>query len=151
MRATLRRIHDGDIEAICSNPRAADVREMEAVGKTFEDAVVESVRISDWVACGVLDGRPVFLFGVAPLSFLSGRGVPWLLASAELDGAERLFLRTCAGVVAAMRETYPRLINVVDARNTRTIRWLGWLGFQINREPVAVNGRPFHVFHLGEN
>lgn len=147
MRAELRPIRDGDIEAICANPRQACVAEMRRMGCSFEDALVESVRRSDWTACGVVDGAPVCLFGVAPGSVLSGRGVPWMLAGAGLDRAEIPFLRRSRPVRDAMLATYPHLCNVVDARNTRTIRWLDWLGFRINREPVSVNGHPFLVFH----
>lgn len=148
MKVVLRPIEDGDIEALCADPRPACVAEMTALGSTFEDALVESVRRSDWTGCATVDGAPVCLFGVAPGSVLSGLGVPWMLGGAGLDRAEVAFLRRSRPVADAMLATYPRLVNVVDAENRRTIRWLKWLGFRFDDAPVYVRGHPFHVFRL---
>lgn len=151
MKASLRPVRDGDLEVLCANPRPACVAEMRRLGTTFEDALVDSVRRSDWVAAGCIDDVPVCLFGVAPVSMLGGLGAPWLLASCGFDRRDVEFLRemlpACHRVMDAMLATYPRLLNVVDARNARTIRWLGWMGFTFAPAPVVVRGHPFRVFH----
>jgi hypothetical protein len=39
------------------------------------------------------------------------------------------------------------LENVVDARNTKSIRWLRRMGFEVlPAAPLGVEGRPFHLF-----
>ncbi len=149
MKSVLRPLQPGDIEAICANPRAADVREMQAQGKEFEEALRESVELSDLLGVGELDGVPVCIFGLAMGSYISGLGVPWMLAAEGLDRADFAFARRCLAVVRAMRARYPRLVNVVDARSRRTIAWLRWVGFHIHQEPVRVNGYRFHVFSIG--
>ena len=46
-----------------------------------------------------------------------------------------------------MLREFPVLRNVVDARNTVSIRWLVWLGFTIGTpQPMGVRGLPFIPF-----
>jgi hypothetical protein len=153
MKCALRWLEAGDVEALVADPRPADVREMQAMGTTFEAALTDSVRLSDWVAVGTVDDVPVCAFGVAPASVLGGLGVPWLLGTSALDrggvALARDFLPASRRAVDAMAATYPRLINVIDARNTRAIRWLRWLGFTFDESPVPIGGHRFHVFRWG--
>ena len=48
-----------------------------------------------------------------------------------------------------MHEVHPVLRNVVDARNTVSIRWLEWLGFTLGTpQPMGVCGLPFIPFEM---
>lgn len=148
MRAWIRESLPGDLEAVVADARPADVAEMAALGFDFETALRASVERSHWTATGILDGRPLCLFGVAPGSLLSGVGVPWMLGTRRMEqrAVQLPFLRASRRVVAAMLATYPVLTNVVDARNTLAIGWLRWLGFEFDPAPVAVRGQQFHIF-----
>ena len=43
---------------------------------------------------------------------------------------------------------YRLLQNHVDARNTEAVRWLGWLGFEMDPAlPFGPDQLPFHRFH----
>lgn len=150
MTPELRDAQEGDIEAMLPTMRAADVAEMAALGKTVEEALRDSLRVSDWTMTGLVDGAPVCMFGVAGVSVLGGIGAPWMLATDGLEAAQVPFLRACRPVVQAMRASYPRLINVVDERNTVARRWLRWLGFRFDLPPMDFNGQAFLPFRLGE-
>jgi len=44
---------------------------------------------------------------------------------------------------------YSHLENWVDARNTKAINWLRWLGFTVHDPvPFGVAGLPFHRFDM---
>jgi len=149
LKAEIRAAVAGDIDAIVADIRPADVAEMEALGTTPERALREGLALSDWSATGTLDDVPVCMFGVGCHSVMGGIGRPWMLAANGLERAQVPFLRACRPVVRAMQDSYPRLINVVDARNTTAIRWLRWLGFKFDIGRQIVGGQEFVGFRLG--
>ena len=87
------------------------------------------------------------MFGVAPVSVLGGVGSPWLIGTGAIADVSRQFVRECRGYVDQMHNVYPELVNFVDTRNAASIRWLRWLGFEI-QDPVefGINGEMFHPF-----
>ncbi|MGQ0585441.1 MAG: hypothetical protein ACT4O6_26165 [Reyranella sp.] len=140
-----------DADSLGVRLRAADIEEIRtASGLAPVEALRRSYDFSTHVwAVRDLDGSPIALWGVGPLSLIQGRGCPWLLAS---DGFEQLGLdiaRLSRPLVVSMRTLYPRLENHIDARQTKAVRWLSWLGFTID-SPTAwgVEGRPFHRFWM---
>lgn len=95
------------------------------------------------------DGEPVAVFGVAPVSLISGIGTPWLLGTERVFAFPGVLIREGRRYLQAMRNVYPSLANHVDARNVKSIRWLKHLGFTIGEpEPYGVAGLPFYPFHL---
>lgn len=150
MIPVIRPYKPGDVEAIVANPRLADVAEMEALGFTFEKALRQSVDMADWTACGTIDGEPVCMFGVAPVNLLGGIGAPWMLGSQALDAYAVPLLRHSDRVTEAMLLTYPRLVNLVDERNKKTIRWLRWLGFKFDEDAYDIGAHRFRIFRLGD-
>lgn len=135
---------------LCANAREADVREFAALGETVESALSDGLRLSSFVWTGLADGEVLCIFGVASQSMLSGDGVPWMVGSKLLDKHAWGFLPRSRMVVGHMLNIYPHLENYVDARNTRAIRWLRWLGFTIHDpEPYGLQGELFHRFEMG--
>jgi len=132
---------------VASRPRSADVEELWAAGRlTPLEAVQMGQRFGE-AYIGMVDGEPVCAFGVTPISALSGLGAPWMVGSTALDAHFRGFLRGCGPVVRAMLSQWPRLVNYVDARNLRAVKWLKWLGFSILPPvPYGHDGLPFHPF-----
>lgn len=149
MTCSIREARPEDVPVIVADARTADVAEMAALGVSVEQALAEGLARSDWALTGCVDSVPVCMFGVAPVSILNGEGAPWMLATNGLDRVQLTFLRLCRPVVRCMQASYPRLMNVVDARNTMAIRWLRWLGFQFDPNNVQIGGHAFRVFRLG--
>ncbi|MCF8533120.1 MAG: hypothetical protein K9G48_08965 [Reyranella sp.] len=140
-----------DVTRLGPNLRASDVEEVraasglgaiEALGRSFG----HSTHV--WVVRDI-DGQPLALWGVGPLSLVEGRGCPWLLAAEAFDALGRDIARLSRPLLAGMRALYPRLENHVDARHAKSVRWLKWLGFTIEpASPWGVENRPFHRFWI---
>lgn len=144
---------DADSLGVCL--RAADVEEIRAAsGLAPLEALRRSYDFSTHVWAvrdpgGQPIAAPIALWGVGPLSLIEGRGCPWLLASDAFEQLGSDIARLSRPLVAGMRTLYPRLENRIDARHTKAVRWLSWLGFAI--DPAAswgVEGRPFHRFWM---
>lgn len=130
--------------------RASDCAEVWATGRhTPAEALRLSVDVSVASVAALADGVPFAIFGVAARSLMSDTGVPWLLGSDDLVTHRRPFLRHGRVFVSAMLDIFPHLENYVDARNTTSIEWLRWLGFDIlPAEPFGVYRLPFHRFEM---
>lgn len=137
------------IESMAARARKADVDELlAAAGKTPAQAMEDGLRISLEAWVGTADGEPFCMFGLASPALLAGSGVPWMVGTVDLDRHAKVFLRHCRPVVAHWAESFD-LWNYVDARNTRAVRWLRWLGFTIHpSEPHGLQGLPFHRFDM---
>ena len=130
--------------------RQADREEVEALtGRDPREALVESVARSASAWAGLADGELVCLFGVVPMTLVGVTGIPWLLGAESVTRYGRPFLRRNRAWLREMRHAFPVLRNVVDARNTVSIRWLEWLGFTLGTpQPMGVRGLPFIPFEM---
>lgn len=145
----IRPLREGDIEALLANMRQPDRDEVEAAGQDVENGVISSVQMSAMCWAAEINGRLACLFGVAPISLLGGVGAPWLLGTDVLDRHPRALIRNTGPYLDAMRSAFPHLVNYVDARNTRSIRWLKALGFRFQpAQPYGPRGFAFHRFEM---
>lgn len=135
-----------EVNRLAHRMRAADVREVEAVGSTPKRALVRGLKGSTLVWTAWLDGRPVAMFGVAPLNVMTGRGSIWMLGTDEVPKGARELLRQGPAFLAGMHAEFPRLENAVAADNLAAIRLLRALGFAIEDEIVHIGGVPFRRF-----
>lgn len=91
--------------------------------------------------------------GVAVDPEQADAGLIWMVGTREIDRRPLEFLRASrawmAGEGRSHEPGWARLHNIVDARNTRHMDWLCWLGFEIDPEPQphGADGLPFHGFH----
>ncbi len=137
-------------DALTLSLRRADRDEVEALtGRDARAVLVESVEKSASAWAGLADGKLVCLFGVVPMTLTGVTGIPWLLGSDQVAAYSREFLRRNKGYVQTMLKDFPVLTNVVDARNTVSIRWLRWLGFTLGEPlPMGPLGLPFIPFRM---
>lgn len=138
------------IEAMEPHVRQADIEELRAAGgNTPGEAMREGLRMSMEAWIGLVDGEPICCFGVNAVSLLGRSGVPWMIGTDRIDRHAAGFLRRCRPVVQGWSESFDLLWNYVDARNTRAIRWLRWLGFEIlPAQAYGLLGLPFHRFEM---
>ena len=91
---------------------------------------------------------------MAPLggNLLGDTGVPWALGTDAMHRHRRVLVRWAPSYIRTMLAIYPRLINMVHARNVEAVRWLRRAGFVVH-PPVAHigTGEPFSVFEMGES
>lgn len=146
--AELVRLEQGHIDDLLAGVRVSDRIESEALGLTIEQGLRQSLQFSREAWAGVHDGSLLCVLGVASTSLLGG-SQPWLIGHERLDQHARAFARASRGVARDWSGRYGALSNVVDARNTRTIRWLRWVGFAIQPAvPTGPKGIPFHPFYM---
>jgi hypothetical protein len=139
------------IPFIAGSIREADKSELWAAACLSPEAALwKSLSSSSMAWTGLYDSLPVCMFGVASGSELAGVGLPWMIGTQELDRLAITFLRRNKSKIQEMLDIYPRLMNYVDDRNKKAIRWLKWLGFIIG-EPVPFGpfNMPFRPFEMG--
>lgn len=136
--------------ALAPEVRQADADEVWAAEhKTPEQALLHGVADSSDPRAGLVNGRVVCVFGVGQLTLASDWGIPWMLASAEVEQHARAFLRMNIAYVREIRSQYRMLLNYVDARNIMAVRWLRWLGFRVKPAvPYGIDELPFHLFDM---
>ena len=88
--------------------------------------------VASWCALKLPERRPLCAFGVMPIGgVLSGTGSPWFLSTPELRQYAVRFLKDCDKYLGLMLDIFPVLIETVDARHERGIKWIRWLGFEL--------------------
>jgi hypothetical protein len=136
------------IRPLAANMRQADVDEVFASGgQSPAGALSYSIRHSSHAWTGLIDGKPVLMFGIVDANILTGTGVPWLLATPEIETRQREFLKRSIGFRDQLLGRYSVLRNFVDVRNVVSIRWLTWLGFKL-LDRVEMRGHEFRLFEL---
>lgn len=136
-----------DVLNISKELRSDDVNELyAATGNTPVVALLESYlypNTATWVAS--IDDKPAIIFGVT-LSPIGG--VPWLLATPQIEKAPISFLRGCREWYKLFLHQYGELRNFVDERNELHIKWLKWLGFDFikRHEKYGHEQLPFWEF-----
>lgn len=102
-----------------------------SIGGSPEDAVVLSLALSPRSWAWLRGDTVVAIFGVGGDPRRPGVGVPWLLASDEVEDHKVFFVRQSRRFVEEMLAAYPYLENHVDCRHTASIQWLSWCGFAL--------------------
>lgn len=145
----IRPVQPGDIELVAHRLRDADRDEVWASNhlkplEALRSSVSRSLESWTWT----VDGVPEAVGGVGALDMLAGIGVPWMLGTDAVQRNARAFLRMSRPTLDMMHGYFPHLRNMVDARNTISIRWLKWLGFTLDKEatPHGPDGLPFYIF-----
>lgn len=153
MRKTaIRVLEKGDIGHLAENLREADRCELAALDNqpinpfhVISRAIVMSSHV--WTFARVADNTPISIFGVAPMA--EHIGSPWMLGTEELYDHPRDLVVLGRRYIQLMTGAYPVLINYVDARNEKSVRWLKRMGFQFgDPEPLGPYRIPFHRFEM---
>lgn len=147
----MRAVTRADVEALAANMRFLDRQELEAShGGDLVQAVQHAVDVSTACWAMLVDGELAMLGGVAPLSLVGGVGSPWMLGTTLLDRSPGALTRIGVEYLRVVLGLYPELVNYVDARNVKSIRWLRRLGFRIAAEtiPYGPQKLPFHRFDM---
>lgn len=149
MEITFERLTEAHAADLAPRMRAADVDEVWAARRVEPlDALLVSMRGSDVAICGLADGIPRAAFGARKGTSLS-HGVGWALGDAWLDSHPLTFWRYSLHWRDQLLARFGSLRNVVDARNTASIRWLTRLGAEWRPAvPVGEDKLPFLPFIL---
>jgi hypothetical protein len=149
MRFALREAKPRDVRHIARHLREPDRIECAAMGLTPEGALRTGWAGSSQAWTAVLDGTPVAMMGVVPVDVINQIGRPWLLA--RDDAMRAVFAWAIHGprVVEEMQAEFPRLENMVSARNAASIAFLRRLGFDVSEDLLWIGQEPFRRFTKG--
>jgi len=138
------------VAAMAPHVRQADIDEVHAAsGLPIEIALEKSYRMSTHCWAGIVDGEVACIFGVSPVNMLAGKGSPWLLGTDLVERHAMAFLRRNRRYILIMLRMYNHLENYVDVRNTASIAWLKWLGFEFYEpEPYGKHRMKFMRFEM---
>lgn len=117
--------------------------------KSPHSHLAQSLLVSRDARAGLADGLPILLWGVGQQTLTSDVGIPWALGTFAVPQHGRAIARGSREVVQQYRTWYKLMVNYVDARHRRAVRWLSWLGFTIDPAvPVGPDKVPFHRFWM---
>jgi len=97
-------------------------------------------------------GEVFGVMGIA-LSDVFGAVVPWMIATEEIMKHQLTLLKLSRKYVNEWKAKYKFLVNLVDSRNVSSIKWLEWLGFNVNKEGKWIlcdPEVPFYAFTMEE-
>lgn len=148
-KACVREVQEGDYEAVLANARQSDIDECDAsFGQgRLADTLRASMESSVLLWTFEVHERPAAIFGVSPISLLSGRGAPWLIGTYLIDRAPGALVRLSRAYIPKMQAAFPELYNVVDVRNIKSVAYLQRMGFHFGEAiPVGPSRMPFYPF-----
>lgn len=150
VEVTMRAATEADAVYLAANLRSAEVDEIEAaVGREPLPVLLDALRdgAESWTVC--FDGTAAAMWGVVPQPGFPSIGVGWLLTTAAVERHAKAFWQTCLALLPAILERWPVLINAIDARHAKAIRWAKRLGLQLEQPaPFGAAGLPFCAFHV---
>lgn len=143
-------VEDWHIDYVAENMRESDKQQSWIQGLLHpKQALKYCVRTSKKPMCGVIDGFPAIIFGVASYSMIGSIGSPWMLSTSAIHALPISFLKECKKYIKESISSYDKLENYVDVENKTSISWLKWLGFDIlDAEPYGNFKLPFHKFTM---
>lgn len=122
---------------------------MLATGVSVEEGVRASCAKSESWAVRV-DGELLGIFGLSPISYVPDVVQPWLLTTSLADRKPVLFVRLSKELFSVLRRRHDGMINFVDARYERALRWARMLGFEVGATGyVRATGAPFRKISTG--
>lgn len=143
----IRPAQDSDIAALKDRLREADAQEVIAEGnESTEHALRQSISRSIVSYCVDIDGVPSAVWGIVPDSLLGDSANVWFLGAPEMSKIKKTFMRVSRQVIAEFLISFPVLWNHVDARYTKTFRWLKSCGAQFSQTPIRLGGVDFYPF-----
>lgn len=143
--ASVRMSRVRDVTLLAERLRAADRQEIEALGLTPFQSLMDGFVLS-LPPHTIADEQdePLGMFGAVPMG---DRAAIWMWGSdALVEGRMKWeFLSRCRSVVDGLLIRHQHLVNIVGASNTLHRRWLEWCGFTFGNEHI-VNGHKFIAF-----
>lgn len=133
--------NEGHAHLLAPRIRCADLEEIAAShGVAPLLGLLDAVRASSYCRAAMLGEEVVALFGIVQRPEGAGEHIPasvWMIASDLAERHPGKFWRACKAELPRMLEHASPLMNHIDARNHRSLRWAWRLGFTLlQNEPV---------------
>jgi len=133
----------GDVWLVLTTLREAEVREFAALGFTSEECVRLGL-VSGECFTAFIHDEAAAIFGVVNMG---DHQIPWAVMTTVIDKYPLPFLRAAYRWSQTLTGT---LINYVDVRNEKAMKWFKWLGFTLSDPiPYGNNGELFRQVRVG--
>ncbi len=124
--------------------RPGDALEIDSLGMTKEEALGRTLARSIWADAYLIEGEVAALAGLIYATLLGGEAMPWLMTGAPVERHRKAFMKITWARSREMLARHGTLVCNVHADYARSIRWLRWLGFEIDpARPLGSLGAPF--------
>lgn len=110
--------------------READAAECLAGGFKPEDAVRQSIALSDYYDVLYSEGEFFAAWGYRAYSLFSNRCQAWLLTGEPVDKAPQTFTSISLRALLWLFESFSEVEVLVHNEHRKAMRWLKWLGFE---------------------
>lgn len=124
-----------------------ELQAMHGIAVDTKDVLERAMTLSKECYTAELDGEVVCMFGVGIFNEEKNLGCPWLLGSDKMLEVPRDIILQGLSYTNDWLTKFHGLVNFVDARNSKSIRFLKHIGFSIH-EPISLGAMimPFHPF-----
>lgn len=130
----------GDSWLLLADLRPAEVQEFDSLGVSSAHCMRLGMLNSDARTVFIND-EPAAMFGIIAYA---DHNVVWAVFSKAIDRHPIAFLRESRRLAQAFD---CQIVNYVDARNVKAVKWFKWLGFEVCApEPYGPHGALFHRF-----
>jgi len=137
---------EADIGAIAASMRPADAYEVKVLsGQDPTEALTSSYELSQVCRTLSYQDTPLIMYGTVEMP--DGSGCVWGLGSTEIEKHVIPFLRVSKTEVDILQGNFPLIFNFVHAANHLHLKWVDYVGFDINEPVEHVTGelvRPIH-------
>ncbi|TIH20177.1 hypothetical protein D0S45_02210 [Marinifilum sp. JC120] len=127
-----------DLDFVAANIRESDRCDLEGLhpGESVREIIMGDVEYSRLVYGLYLDGSVQGIFGVIPLA--AGVGTPWVVGIRAVDERPLPFARSSRRMLDMLQRTFPLLDTWVCARNSKSVLWHKWCGFEFEKVKVRL-------------
>ena len=130
----------GDYWLLLTDLRQAEVDELEVLGADSEECMRLGL-LAGGARTVFIDEEPAAMFGIIDYG---DHNVVWAVFTRAIDRHPIAFLRESKRLADGFGRD---VVNYVDARNVKAVKWFRWLGFEVSApEPYGPAGALFHRF-----
>jgi len=138
------------LDYVLARLRKADADELRAAGLNHpRETFLRAARDASYTGVVLVNGEAAAIFGVNSIPDEDDVGLCWAVGTDQIHAEPFAAARASVRVVRQMRRQFSVLRNWVHCEHADACRWLLWLGFDIDPQPVGPNGR-FFAFSMGE-
>ncbi|WP_415718285.1 hypothetical protein [Maridesulfovibrio sp.] len=127
-----------DVDFVAARLRESDLMDMEGLhpGKPVRDIIMGDVEYSSLVYGLYRNDCIQAILGVIPI--VAGVGIPWVVGTGEVDKAPLPFARSSHRLLSMLQHGFPVLDTWICARNTKSMHWHQWCGFEFDDEKIRI-------------
>lgn len=130
----------GDYYLLLPDLREEEVREFEALGTDCEHCMRLGLLVGG-AQTVFINEEPAAMFGIVDYG---DHNIVWAVFTRAIERHPIAFLRESKRLADAFD---CEVMNYVDARNVKAVKWFRWLGFEVSEpEPFGPHGVLFHRF-----